>query len=296
MNQSIPSGQNDVSVVIVNYNAGELLTTCVYRALEQARQIIVVDNASSDSSLEMMLERFNSSKNLKIMRVDRNIGYAAGCNVGLAEATQSHVLFLNPDCLLGRQAIPDMLAVIRGDEKIGMVGGRLVNPDGTEQRGSRRSIPTPWRSFVFTFGLKRFEHRWPRLFSDFNLNGHHLPNAPVEVEAISGALMLMKKKAIEDVGIWDEKYFLHCEDLDMCMRFRRKGWKIVFVPGVSAVHYQGTCSASSNLFVEWHKHRSMNIFYKKFFSHQYPGILMWLVKAAVWLHFSAVGVSHILRR
>lgn len=296
MNQSVCSDLLSVSVVIVNYNAGDLLADCVGCVLNHVRQVIVVDNASSDASLEMLSEKCVQADNLQIIHLQRNSGYAAGCNIGLAGATQPYILFLNPDCLLDARALRYMLTVIGLNEKIGMVGARLINPDGTEQRGSRRTIPTPWRSFVYAFGLNRFAQRWPRLFADFNQNGRQLPDAPIDVEAISGALMLMKREAIDDVGRWDEKYFLHCEDLDMCMRFRQKGWKIVFVPDTSIVHYQGTCSASSYLLVEWHKHRSMNVFYKKFFRHQYPGLLMWMVKAAVWFRFGVLSAVHGFRR
>ena len=90
---------------------------------------------------------------------------------------------------------------------------------------------------------------------------------------------------MEDVGLWDEGYFLHCEDLDWCMRFRQKGWKILFVPDARISHALGACSQSRRVFVEWHKHKGMLRFYRKFFRHQYPGVLMVLVAAGVWLRF-----------
>jgi hypothetical protein len=174
----------------------------------------------------------------------------------------------------------------------GMAGPLLLNPDGSEQAGGRRAVPTPWRSFVRIFGLSKLGKRYPKLFSDFVLNREVIPDGPVEVEAISGACMLVKREALEAVGPMDEDYFLHCEDLDWCMRFRQKGWKILFVPGARALHYQGTCSESRPLFVEWHKHRGMVRFYEKFFRHQYPGILLWMVKAGVWIRFSLLSVYY----
>jgi len=137
---------------------------------------------------------------------------------------------------------------------------------------------------------------WPRLFFDFYLHKKPLPSQPIEVEAISGACMLVKREAIEDVGQWDEGYFLHCEDLDWCMRFRQKGWKIMFVPDAKVAHDKGTCSRSRPIFVEWHKHKGMMRFYRKFFRHQYPGVLMWLVAAGVWLRFSAVALYYTVKR
>lgn len=273
-----------VTVVIVNYNSGSLLASCVHAALQQARQVIVVDNASSDTSLAE-LENELPSKLLQIVRLHNNVGFAAGCNTGLNLSTQPFILFLNPDCILRENSLQRMVQIIESDSQIGMVGGFLVNPDGSEQGGGRRSIPTPWRAFVRAFGLHRLEKFWPQLFFDFHLNSKPLPPAPIEVEAISGALMLVKREAIDDVGLWDENYFLHCEDLDLCVRFKQKKWKIVFIPDAPVVHFQGTCSHSRPFFVAWHKHKGMFRFYRKFFQRQYPKVLMGLVALAVWVHF-----------
>jgi len=103
-----------------------------------------------------------------------------------------------------------------------------------------------------------------------------LPDGAIEVEAISGACVLVKREVMEDVGLWDEGYFLHCEDMDWCMRFRQKGWKILFVPDARISHALGACSQSRRVLVEWHKHKGMLRFYRKFFRHQYPGDLLGL--------------------
>lgn len=129
-------------------------------------------------------------------------------------------------------------------------------------------------------------------FFDFHLNKQPLPNEPIDVEAISGALMLVKKGAIEDVGRWDEQYFLHCEDLDWCMRFKQKNWRIVFVPDAPVTHFQGTCSHTRPFFVAWHKHKGMLRFYQKFFRDKYSGLLMGLISIAVWLRFAVTVIFH----
>lgn len=276
-----------VSIVIVNHNAGVLLTRCVHAALEQAQEVIVVDNASEDLSIAQLTHSFPGQNRLNIIATGRNSGFAAGCNTGLSAATQPYILFLNPDCLLQENSLHRMVRVLESDAATGMVGGYLVNPDGTEQGGGRRAIPTPWRAFVRAFGLYHLEKYWPRLFFDFHLNKQPLPQTPIEVEAISGALMLVRRQAIDDAGPWDEHYFLHCEDLDWCMRFQQKNWKIVFVPDAPVVHFQGTCSRSRPFFVAWHKHKGMLRFYRKFFRQKYPSVLMGLITLSVWLRFSA---------
>ncbi|SFE96621.1 glycosyltransferase family 2 protein [Nitrosomonas sp. Nm166] len=286
------SEHEPISVVIVNHNAGLLLAECILTTLKQAQQVIVVDNASSDSSLSTLDAKLPEENRLHIIRLNNNVGFAAGCNVGLAASTQPYILFLNPDCILGTDSLQRMVQVMESDPRIGMVGGYLINPDGSEQGGGRRAIPTPWRAFVRAFGLYRLEKYWPQLFFDFHLNKQPLPQAPIEVEAISGALMLVRREAINDVGAWDEHYFLHCEDLDWCMRFKQKSWKIVFVPDAPVTHFQGTCSRSRPFFVAWHKHKGMVRFYRKFFHQQYPRVLMGLIAFGIWFRFCVTVIFY----
>lgn len=285
-----------VSVIVVNYNGGALLGECIAAALDQAAQVIVVDNSSTDSSIEALEERFPGHARLVVERVGTNLGFAAGCNRGMAHATQPLLLFLNPDCVLGSTSLQHMAETLHQDARIGMVGGLLANPDGSEQGACRRALPTPWRSFVRAFGLARLSRRWPRAFPDFHLDGQALPAAPTDVEAISGALMLVHRTAIDAVGPWDEAYFLHCEDLDWCMRFRQHGWRVVFDPVAKAVHQKGHCSRTQPVFVEWHKHKGMLRFYRKFFRDRYPVVVTWAVAGGIWLHFGLVSALHLARR
>ncbi len=283
---------NSVSLIIVNYNAGDFLEACVSSALGQVDDLVVVDNASTDSSLAQLEAAFPGERKLRIVRNRENLGFATACNIGADQSSGSYVFFLNPDCLLEPTSVKCLLRALEDYPDAGMVGGFLVDPDGTEQGGGRRAIPTPWRSFVRAFGLSRFADRWPRLFFDFHLHKQPLPSEPIEVEAISGACMLVRRVAMDDAGRWDEGYLLHCEDLDFSMTMRRKGWKILFVPDARIVHDKGGCSRSRPIFVEWHKHHGMMRFYRKFFRNQYPGVLMWLVTLGVWLRFAAVVTYH----
>jgi len=277
-----------VTIVVVNYNAGKFLEPCISLCLQQAGEVILVDNASVDGSMDVVCRRFDGNSRLRVIRNSANLGFAVACNVGARVARGQFVLFLNPDCALEEDSVTQLLLALESDPKAGMAGGLLLNEDGTEQAGGRRAVPTPWRSLVRAFHLSRFADRWPRLFTDFNLHMQPLPAGPLEVEAISGACTMVKRHAMQDVGPWDEKYFLHCEDLDLCMRYRQKGWIILFVPDSRIVHHRGACSRSRPLFVEWYKHLGMLRFYRKFFRRQYPGVLMWLVTLGVGLRFCAV--------
>ena len=276
-----------ISTIVVNFNAGPLLRTCIDSVLRCPLdvEIIVVDNASTDGSLVAI----TGLPGVQIIKNPTNVGFAAGCNTGARAATAQFLLFLNPDCSFEPGALLKLLDAFAADTQTGMVGGFLTNLDGTEQAGGRRAVPTPWRSFVRAFGLARFANRWPRLFFDFHLHKQKLPDHAIEVEAISGACMMVRREAMQEVGEWDEGYFLHCEDLDWCMRFRQKGWKILFVPTAQITHVLGVCSRSRPVFVQWHKHKGMMRFYRKFFQHQYPSFLMGLVSMGVWLRFGLLA-------
>lgn len=284
----------DVDVVIINYNAGALLMQSVASGFAAgADRVIVVDNHSTDGSLEP-LERAGWGEKLRVVRNGCNLGFAAACNIGARLSTARRLLFLNPDSVLAPDALTRLAHVLDSSEAIGMVGGLLCNPDGSEQRGGRRRFPTPRRALLRAFGLTALARRLPD--ADFALHEQPLPAGPVPVEAISGACMLVRREAMADVGLWDEGYFLHCEDLDWCMRFRQKGWQVMFVPDARITHLQGSSSRGRPVFVEWHKHRGMLRFYRKFFRPQYSALLWPLVVLSVWLRFLAVAGHLTVRR
>lgn len=280
-----------VTVVVVNHNAGSLLIDCLESALAQASEVIVVDNASDPERFEPLITTLAAHPRLQVIRSPENRGFAAGCNLGAELSTEPLLLFLNPDCVLSAGSLDRMCRAVQEHPRAGMAGGLLTNPDGGEQGGGRRAVPTPWRSFVRAFGLSRLSSRWPKLFNDFHLHRQPLPTIPIPVEAISGACMLVTREALHDFGLMDEGYFLHCEDLDLCMRARAHGWEILFVPDAPIVHHKGGCSRERPVFVEWHKHRGMVRFYGKHFRHQYPVGLMELVIVGVWLRFAAIAMQ-----
>lgn len=291
-----------VSAIIVNYNAGSILSEAVNLLLSASvTRIIVVDNNSQDNSMKDIARIADSHPSITYIRNSENLGFAKACNIGIAADKKSdYLLFLNPDCLIDKDAIVNLLACMKSSPQAGMAGPLLLDPDGKEQAGGRRAIPTPWRSFVRAFGLSKLHKRYPQIFSDFLFHEQPMPESPMEIEAISGSCMLVKREALLDVGHLDAGYFLHCEDLDWCMRFRQRDWKIMFVPNARVIHYKGVCSKTRPIFVEWHKHKGMMRFYRKFFHHQYPGALFWIVGFAVWLRFSAMAfhysVHHIRQR
>lgn len=279
-----------LSIIIVNYNAGTHLRDCL-QTLPTSSDIIIVDNASHDNSLALV--EALQQPHIRIIRNSTNLGFATACNIGAKACQTDLLLFLNPDCRVEPETLSELSTALNSAPDIGMVGALLLNPDGSEQAGGRRSVPTPWRSFTRAFGLSKL---LPKYFKDFNLHQQPLPTHPIAVEAISGACMLMKKSTFEQLGGWDQAYFLHCEDLDLCMRYRAAGYRILFVPSARLTHYKGVCSQAQPMKVEWHKHRGMLRFYHKFFRHQYPGPLMWLVNLSVALRMSAIALYYSLKK
>jgi GT2 family glycosyltransferase len=282
--------------VIVNFNAGRFLQEAVASALfsPAVGHVYVVDNASTDGSLDFFSERHDDR--LTIVRNATNLGFGAGCNVGLSRATAGFVLLLNPDCRLLQGAVERLIAAVSSDERVGMAGPLLLNTDGSEQAGGRRAIPTPRRALSRALGLDGLSRFFPIMFPDFLQHREPMPVTPIEVEAISGACMLVRRAAVMEVGLLDEQYFLHCEDLDWCMRFRQHGWNVLFVPDAKAIHSKGVSSSHRPFATEWYKHQGMIRFYRKFFRHQYPAAVMVAVYSGVWLRFAAVTALLMFRR
>jgi GT2 family glycosyltransferase len=283
-------------VVIVNYNAGGFLRDAVESVVRSpaVAHVYVADNASTDESLDLLPR--DQGKRLTVIRNDANLGFAAACNIGLKQATASNILILNPDCQVSDGAIERLITILRSADRVGMVGPHLLNPDGSEQAGGRRRLPTPslvlFRAAAVS-GLGRF---LSAQVPDFLLHEDPLPSSPIEVEAISGACMMARREMIADVGPLDEQYFLHAEDLDWCMRAHRAGWKILFVPDAKVVHQKGVSSEGQPLTIEYYKHKGMVRFYDKLLGETRSRWLQALVAAGVWTRFGGIVTRHLLSR
>ncbi len=288
--------QDPITVVIVNFNSGSLLSRCVQSVLSSTIpvDVIVVDNNSEDDSLTKTTALYQNDKSLTIVRNSHNTGFAHASNQALQYAKGKYWLFLNPDCIVKPDSLEKMKNIMDENPDVAMSGPLIVNPDGSEQRGCRRTIPTPWRSFVRAFGLSRFFQNHSK-FKDFLMHKEPLPENPIDVEAISGAFMFVRSSVTKEVGLLDEGYFLHCEDLDWCMRFRQADWRILFVPNTVITHFKGGCSKNKQIFVLWHMHKGMIRFYRKFFKKRYPGALMWLVSMGVWFRFGVMSSYHLIK-
>lgn len=277
-----------ITVVVVSYQSEGEIGRCLEAPRDSSipLSVVVIDYASTDGTVAEA-GALAQGMRLRIVRGKTDVGFAKAVNAGIALAVTDFVLVLNPECYVQRDTIAEVLAAMSTTDQIGMAGCLLLNPDNTEQAGCRRYVPTPWRAMIRVLKLHHLARWHPRL-DGFLMNREPLPDRPVVVEAISGAFMLLRREALDEVGLLDEGYFMHCEDLDWCMRLHQGGWNVLFVPHTKAVHDRGRSSESHPYRVEWFKHRGMVRYYLKFFRRRYPGLLLWLVVASVWSRFALV--------
>jgi GT2 family glycosyltransferase len=281
-------GAGLTSVVIVAADSGPLLADSVTAALaSDARvEVIVVDNASVDGEPERVASLHRDDARFRLLKNERNLGFGPACNRGAAIASGDAFLFLNPDCVIERETIETLRAIAAADASIGVLGIEVLSPDGEPARGNRRRDPLLGRALMSMSGLSRFELR-SRTFEGVEMRAESASARGVEkIEAVSGACLFLPRRVFEAVGGFDEAYFLHVEDLDLCRRVRDAGYAVALARGVHAVHVQGTSSRKRPLFVAWHKHRGM----WRWFTRFDPAARRWPVRALValglWAHFA----------
>ena len=254
---------NTLSVIIVNWNAGRALDDCLASLFASkpvgALEVLLVDNASTDGSQARAARDYPG---IKILQNAENRGFAPGANQGLEWAVGELMLLLNPDAMLQPSTISLLVDFMNEHPEAAVVGPRLLNPDGTVQ-GSARRDPSPWT------GLFGRDAPLTRLFPNNPVSRRELPNlchvgdAPLEVDWISGACLLVRRAAYEQVGGLDERFFLFWEDADWCRRFRRAGWKVYYLPTAVGTHRVGVSRAQRPMRSAIDFHRSAYRFYRK---------------------------------
>lgn len=258
MNAPYTAALTRVGVLIVNYNSGPWLARSIAQLLPDGAsepQIVVVDNGSADTSLDRIDTR------VRLDRAGRNLGFAGGINRAAAQCQRELLLLLNPDCLITPAALVRLVAELDAHPEAGLVSGRVVGEDGREQRASRRRLPRPRRIVGEILPISS---------NGINMIRTPAPNESVEVEAVSGACMLVRAEALRAVGGLDEGYPLHFEDLDLFARLGEAGWTLRWVPEVEPVHAGGKSSASRPLGVEIDKHRGLWRYLSRHCRDQWP--------------------------
>ena len=252
-----------LSVVIVNWNAGQALHDCLASLFASqfvgALEVLLVDNASTDGSQTRAARKYPG---IKILQNAENRGFAGGANQALERVVGKLILLLNPDAMLHPGTIPLLVDFMREHPDAAIVGPKLLNPDGTLQ-GSARRDPSPWT------GLFGRDAPLTRLFPNNPVSRRELPglshagDAPLEVDWVSGACLLVRRAAYEQVGDLDERFFLFWEDADWCRRFRAAGWKVYYLPTAVGTHQVGVSRVQRPLRSAIDFHRSAYRFYRK---------------------------------
>jgi len=287
----------DLACVMVSYNTGDVLFAAIESVLGQSLppvELVVVDNGNPQPVRERLDELASQRSELKVQRGQGNVGFAAGCNLGAANSKASHLLFLNPDCVLPADGLQTLWQEYEQLPPRSLLSPLLLNPDFTEQRGSRRAVLTPWRAAVEWLGLYHLAPSHP-YFLRFNHSDKPLPLETHKVDVTSGAAMMMARSLYGELRGFDEGYFLHVEDVDLCVTLLKRGGATYVAPSVRVVH-QGASSTSSPLKVEWHKARGFCRYFSKHFKDVYPPGFVFVVNILVWVRLALRSPLLLLRR
>ena len=274
-------GNKQWAAVVVNYEAGPLLLACVESLLADssagAPDIVVVDNGSRDGSVAAL---HRARPAVRVLDPGANLGYAAAANRGIAASSASVIAVCNPDLEVRPGTAAAMLARFDAEPDLAAVGPALRNPDGTQYPSARAHASSVDAVGHAVLGRawpgNRFTRRYRQLDADWR--------QARDVDWVSGAMVFLRRAAIDSVGGWDDRYFMYMEDVDLCWRLRRLGWRVAYEPAGSAVHVQGASTDARPFRMIIEHHRSVY----RFADRRWQGIERWkLLPAAVFLGLRA---------
>ena len=269
----------DLSVVIVNYQTFELTKNTINSILEYdhpfSYEIFVVDNASTDDSLERLKDYFKDK--VKFIASIENNGFAAGNNQALRQAEGKYQLLLNSDTLVWQNTLENIYEYMEANPDVGACGCRVLLEDGELDKACKRSFPNVKNSFFRLFHV-------PTASKDDNYNLTDLPDDEIyEIDCLTGAFMFMRKDALDKVGLLDETFFMYGEDIDLCYRIKHGGWKIVYYGKSKITHLKGASSKKQKSKLIYEFYRAMYIYYKKHHASESFFLVNWVVYLGIAL-------------
>lgn len=268
-----------VSIIVVAADSGPTLRDCVRHVLacQVPLELILVDNGSADGIPQAIERAHQNDRRLHFLYNHANLGFGPAVNRGAAMARSDVVLILNPDCMLDEASLRRLLQLLAATPKAGLIGAVVCDAQGVPDPASYRRDPLLRRALRSLFG------------GDGKGEGVHIagamPDQPVQAEAVSGALMVMPRAVFENLHGFDETYFLHCEDLDLCRRARDAGYQVWLAGDVRVLHGKGGSSRHRPVFVSWHKHRGMWRWFRKFDPAARNALVRVVVWSGIWAHF-----------
>lgn len=259
----------DISVVIVSWNASSLLRKCLgsieIGAHGAPAEVIVVDNGSTDGAPDMVQKDFPW---VRLIRRTSNAGYAAAVNEGIRASKGGFVAIINSDIVLTPGCLETLRQFLEQEAKVGLAGPRLLQPDGNLNSTCRR-FPTLWNNFCSLAGLHRL---FPKSEFFATAEMEHFPHDSVRrIEVVAGSFWLVRREALDQVGLMDEGYFMYAEDMDWCRRFWDNGWEVAFCPGAVAYHHHGGSSSAMPVRFHIQQYRAGLRYWRKF--HAFPEVL-----------------------
>jgi len=268
----------ELSIIIVNYNVKAFLQNCllsIKKATEKIdSEIIVVDNASDDGSIELIKKNF---EDVILVESPVNLGFSKANNLGLKISQGKYICLINPDTIVEENTFEVMINFMENHPDVGLAGCKILNPDGTFQLACRRSFPTPWVAFTKIIGLSKLFPK-SKLFAKYNLT-YLDENQSYEVDAVSGSFMFLRRDVYEKIGGLDETFFMYGEDLDYCYRVKQAGYKVYYVHSTQIIHFKGESTKRSNIDELKHFYDAMRLFVRKHFSGSW--IIELILQAAI---------------
>lgn len=270
-----------VSVVIVNWKTPALLARCLdsikLEPQADSFEIWVVDNDSGDESVEMLKTRYSY---VHLIENKDNLGFSKACNQAIPESKGDFVLLLNPDTEVKDGAIGKLSDFLVEHPNCGAVGPKVLNTDGTLQLACRRSFPSVKAAFFRITYLSRLFPK-SKTMSEYNLTFQD-PDKTVEVDALSGSCMMVRRQAIDKIGLLDEDIFMFGEDIDWCWRIKQAGWSVFYLPSSVIYHVHGASSRLRPVGATINLHKGMEVFYRKHLAANHSPIFNAFVYAAIW--------------
>ncbi len=275
------------SVIISNFNTAAILEECLsnLREVNSSLEVIVVDNASSDGSAEMVRDKFPQ---VILLTPGKNLGLSASYNLGLTKASGAMLLFLGSDAFPEEGTIAGVADYLTTHPEVGLATCKLILRDGSLDRDAHRGFPTPWTALTHFLSLDRI-FNGSHLFDRYFL-GYEDTNQPHEIDLCISHFMLVRKEVFDKIGGFDEDFFVYGEDVDFCYRVKEAGWKIMYLPQWQATHYKGasvgvrketaditTATKETKRRMSQESTTAMRLFYQKHYANKYPRILTLLV-------------------
>lgn len=284
----------DLSIIIVNYCTYDLTKQTINSVLDTVKnidyEIIVVDNDSTDNSLNKLIKDFKKSSNVLFIANSSNDGFAVANNIGFKKSKGDYILLLNSDVVVKDDAINSSLNYIKKNTSVGAVGCKVSLPDGSLDKACRRSFPTPEVSFYRMTGLSKLFPNSKR-FNQYNLS-YLDDNGVYPVDCIVGAFMLIRGDIYKSCDGLDESYFMYGEDIDLCYNIKEAGFDIIYYGKAEIIHYKGSSGKNKKLLYEFHN--SMAIFYDKHYKKVYNPLINSIMYLGIWgLYYLKLLLSYL---